>query len=191
MGDHQKLPLPNFPYSLKVILVKPSIEGNLGAIARNMLNFGFNDLNLVSPELTIGEEARKRAKQVKQEEHHEWRAQSGCSIHTRCQRRPLLGAPVHRRSVGDRAWLRDRSARAGSAASGSVSPERRAILSHDTNRHDLSSVTCSAGGTPHLGSVWACPGTSSGCWRHLFPPPLCTATSAPAQKVSELVVAIL
>ena len=65
MGDHQKLPLPNFPYSLKVILVKPSIEGNLGAIARNMLNFGFNDLNLVSPELTIGEEARKRAKHAK------------------------------------------------------------------------------------------------------------------------------
>ena len=65
MGDHQKLPLPNFPYSLKVILVKPSIEGNLGAIARNMLNFGFNDLNIVSPELKIGEEARKRAKHAK------------------------------------------------------------------------------------------------------------------------------
>ena len=65
MGDLQKLPLPNYPYSLKIILVKPSIEGNLGAIARNMLNFGFNDLNLVSPELTIGEEARKRAKHAK------------------------------------------------------------------------------------------------------------------------------
>ncbi|MAS63315.1 MAG: rRNA methyltransferase [Euryarchaeota archaeon] len=65
MGDYQKLPLPNFPYSLKIILVRPSIEGNLGAIARNMLNFGFNELHLVTPELTIGEEARKRAKHAK------------------------------------------------------------------------------------------------------------------------------
>ncbi|MBJ99913.1 MAG: rRNA methyltransferase [Euryarchaeota archaeon] len=65
MGDYQKLPLPKFPYHLKIILVKPSIEGNLGAIARNMLNFGFNELHLVSPELTIGEEARKRAKHAK------------------------------------------------------------------------------------------------------------------------------
>jgi len=65
MGDHQKLPLPKFPYTLKIILVKPSIEGNLGAIARNMLNFGFDELHLISPELTIGEEARKRAKHAK------------------------------------------------------------------------------------------------------------------------------
>ena len=65
MGDHQNLPLPQFPYNLKVILVKPSIEGNLGAIARNMLNFGFDELHLISPELTIGEEARKRAKHAK------------------------------------------------------------------------------------------------------------------------------
>jgi len=65
MGDHQNLPLPQFPYNLKIILVKPSIEGNLGAIARNMLNFGFDELHLISPELTIGEEARKRAKHAK------------------------------------------------------------------------------------------------------------------------------
>jgi len=62
MGDHQKLPLPKFPFKLRIILIKPSIEGNLGAIARNMLNFGFEELHLVSPKLTIGEEARKRAK---------------------------------------------------------------------------------------------------------------------------------
>ena len=62
MGDHQNIPLPNFPYTLKIVLIKPSIEGNLGAIARTMLNFGFEELHLVSPELNIGEEARKRAK---------------------------------------------------------------------------------------------------------------------------------
>ncbi|MBJ24200.1 MAG: rRNA methyltransferase [Euryarchaeota archaeon] len=65
MGDYQKIPLPKYPYELKVILVRPSIEGNLGAIARSMLNFGFNELHLVTPELTIGEEARKRAKHAK------------------------------------------------------------------------------------------------------------------------------
>ena len=62
MGDHQNLPLPNWPYSLKIVLVRPSIEGNLGAIARNMLNFGFEELHLVDPKVIIGEEARKRAK---------------------------------------------------------------------------------------------------------------------------------
>ena len=106
-------------------------------------------------------------------------------MHTRCQGRPWIGAPVHRRSVGDRTWLRRRPERAGSAASGSVRPERRAILSHDTIRHDLSSVTCSPGGTAHLGSVWACPGMSSGSWRHLSPPLLCTATSALWAKMYE------
>ena len=30
-----------------------------------MLNFGFDELHLISPELTIGEEARKRAKHAK------------------------------------------------------------------------------------------------------------------------------
>ncbi|RAH13657.1 MAG: RNA methyltransferase [Methanobacteriota archaeon] len=65
MGEYQKIPLPSYPYQMKIILVRPSIEGNLGAIARNMMNFGFNNLHLVSPDLSIGEEARKRAKHAR------------------------------------------------------------------------------------------------------------------------------
>lgn len=42
-----------------VVLVELKHEGNIGAIARVMKNFGFHDLRLVN--CTFGEEARKRA----------------------------------------------------------------------------------------------------------------------------------
>ncbi|MDH4123843.1 MAG: RNA methyltransferase [Thermoplasmata archaeon] len=44
-----------------VILVKPQNEGNIGALARSMMNFGLQELRLVSPECAIGIEAKKRA----------------------------------------------------------------------------------------------------------------------------------
>lgn len=47
--------------SFRVVLVNPKIDGNVGAVARVMGNFGFRDLFLVDPcELT--DEAYKRAK---------------------------------------------------------------------------------------------------------------------------------
>jgi len=45
----------------KVVLVNPKFEGNVGAVARAMANFGFDDLWLVNP-CEITDEARKRAK---------------------------------------------------------------------------------------------------------------------------------
>jgi len=45
----------------KVVLVKPKYEGNIGAIARVMMNFGFTNMVIVSPLTEIGLEARKRA----------------------------------------------------------------------------------------------------------------------------------
>lgn len=45
---------------VRVILVEPKNEGNIGAVARSMRNFGATDLVLVNPG-PIGEEARKRA----------------------------------------------------------------------------------------------------------------------------------
>ena len=45
----------------RVVLVNPKIEGNVGAVARVMGNFGLRDLWLVDP-CEIGEEAYKRAK---------------------------------------------------------------------------------------------------------------------------------
>ncbi len=45
----------------RVILAEPKFEGNIGAIARAMKNFGLGDLVLVNP-CEIGEECLKRAK---------------------------------------------------------------------------------------------------------------------------------
>jgi TrmH family RNA methyltransferase len=47
--------------SVRIILVGPKFEGNIGAIARSMANFGFNDLCLVDP-CDIGDESYRRAK---------------------------------------------------------------------------------------------------------------------------------
>jgi tRNA/rRNA methyltransferase len=45
----------------RVVLVSPQNDGNVGAVARSMGNFGFEDLTLVTP-CPITEEAYKRAK---------------------------------------------------------------------------------------------------------------------------------
>ncbi len=47
------------PY-FRVVLVEPLNDGNVGAVARSMKNFGLEDLYLVRP-CAIGEEATKRA----------------------------------------------------------------------------------------------------------------------------------
>ncbi len=47
--------------AVRVVLVEPKNEGNVGAVARAMKNFGARDLVLVGP-CPLGEEARKRAK---------------------------------------------------------------------------------------------------------------------------------
>jgi TrmH family RNA methyltransferase len=47
---------------IKVILIEPENEGNIGAICRAMKNFGLKDLILINPKCKLGEEARKRAK---------------------------------------------------------------------------------------------------------------------------------
>src|SRR3990172_13433647 len=49
-----------FVARVHVVLVEPKHEGNVGAIARVMTNFGVSSLRLVRPP-PIGEEARRRA----------------------------------------------------------------------------------------------------------------------------------
>ncbi len=48
--------------NVSLIIMEPGIQGNIGAIARSMKNFGFSKLILVNPKCEVGEEARKRAK---------------------------------------------------------------------------------------------------------------------------------
>jgi TrmH family RNA methyltransferase len=47
--------------NIRVVLVGPKFEGNIGAVARSMANFGFSELYLVDP-CAIGDEAYKRSK---------------------------------------------------------------------------------------------------------------------------------
>ena len=46
---------------VRVVLVNPKYEGNVGAVARSMANFGFSELFMVEP-CEIGDEAHRRAK---------------------------------------------------------------------------------------------------------------------------------
>jgi len=63
MGDRQGLPLPFSNYDLTIVLIGTSHPGNLGAICRSMLNYGFNKLRLVNPKCDhLDVEARNRAK---------------------------------------------------------------------------------------------------------------------------------
>ena len=47
---------------ISIILIEPETEGNIGAVARAMKNFGFNNLVLVNPKCKLGKEAKNRAK---------------------------------------------------------------------------------------------------------------------------------
>lgn len=46
---------------VRIVLVEPKFEGNIGAIARSMANFGFSELYMVNP-CEIGDDAWRRAK---------------------------------------------------------------------------------------------------------------------------------
>jgi len=48
--------------NISVVLVRPAIPGNIGAVARTMANFGFANLLIVDSKCKIDEEARNRAK---------------------------------------------------------------------------------------------------------------------------------
>ena len=51
---------------ISVILVEPSVAGNIGAVARVMANFGFTDLVLVRPKCDhLSEEAQGRSKHAR------------------------------------------------------------------------------------------------------------------------------
>ena len=47
--------------SVRVILLEPEKEGNIGSIARSMKNFDLDDLWIVNPKIAISGEARAYA----------------------------------------------------------------------------------------------------------------------------------
>ena len=63
MGERQDIPLPTGAFDVVVVLVGVSHPGNLGAICRVMLNYGFDELRLVEPKCAVDDgETRARAK---------------------------------------------------------------------------------------------------------------------------------
>ena len=62
MGDHRDERLPTFKKDVCVVLVNPQTDGNIGAVARSMLNFGFTDLRIVGRTRNWSDETRNRAK---------------------------------------------------------------------------------------------------------------------------------
>lgn len=62
MGNRAEIPLPDFAANLCIVLVAPEHDGNIGAVARSMMNFGITDLRIVGRTTEWSEETRKRAK---------------------------------------------------------------------------------------------------------------------------------
>jgi len=62
MGDHAGIPLPGFAANLCIVLVEPEHDGNIGAVARSMMNFGITNLRVVGRKTNWSEDTRKRAK---------------------------------------------------------------------------------------------------------------------------------
>ena len=62
MGERREVTLPAYSDTVCVVLVEPEHDGNIGAVARSMLNFGVSDLRVVGRVGEWSNEARKRAK---------------------------------------------------------------------------------------------------------------------------------
>lgn len=62
MGSRSTDSTPEWANRLCIILVRPLHEGNIGAVARSMMNFGITDLRIVGRDEELTEVAKKRAK---------------------------------------------------------------------------------------------------------------------------------
>ena len=62
MGSRSTESTPEWADGLCIILVRPFHEGNIGAVARCMMNFGITELRIVGRDEELTEIARKRAK---------------------------------------------------------------------------------------------------------------------------------
>tara|TARA_X000001036_G_scaffold144949_1_gene137833 strand:+ start:254 stop:1033 length:780 start_codon:yes stop_codon:yes gene_type:complete len=62
MGDNLKIPQPRWNCELVIVLVEPQFEGNIGAVARCLRNFGLHELRILRHDGNFTDETRNRAK---------------------------------------------------------------------------------------------------------------------------------
>ncbi len=62
MGGRLPVEFPTESNDLTIILVRPKYDGNIGAVARTVLNFGITDLRIVGRDNNWSDETRNRAK---------------------------------------------------------------------------------------------------------------------------------
>jgi tRNA/rRNA methyltransferase len=62
MGEMLDVPPPFYSKRVSIVLVRPQFDGNIGAVARSMKNFGFTDLRIVGRDNVWSDEVRNRAK---------------------------------------------------------------------------------------------------------------------------------
>ena len=62
MGNNSKIPHPQWNCDLVIVLVEPQIEGNIGAVARCLRNFGLHELRILRHDGEFSDETRNRAK---------------------------------------------------------------------------------------------------------------------------------
>lgn len=62
MGEMLDIPPPFYSKSVSIVLVRPQFDGNIGAVARSMKNFGFSELRIVGRDNNWSDEVRNRAK---------------------------------------------------------------------------------------------------------------------------------
>ena len=62
MGEMLDIPPPFYSKRVSIVLVRPQFDGNIGAVARSMKNFGFSELRIVGRDNNWSDEVRNRAK---------------------------------------------------------------------------------------------------------------------------------
>ena len=77
MGTNSAIPHPTWNCELVIVLVEPQFEGNIGAVARCLRNFGFHELRILRHDGQFSDETRNRAKHAQGvlddcEIHQEW-----------------------------------------------------------------------------------------------------------------------
>ena len=77
MGTNSVLPHPTWKCELVIVLVEPQFEGNIGAVARCLRNFGLHELRILRHDGQFSDETRNRAKHAQGvlddcEIHQEW-----------------------------------------------------------------------------------------------------------------------